>query len=403
MRYVITGGGVAGTTAAEELRKRDASAEIILVSEEHHPLYSRVLLPHYLKGKVPRERVFLKKESWYGEHQIEWLTGIVCEHLDTRNKFVGLSDGRELPYDKLLIATGGQVRPIDHDVRGVSYLRTLDDADHLVQLLAEQPAISRAGIFGGGFIACEYLNIFAHFQMPTALFHRGAYFWTRSLEPSAGALIHKHLLEHGVELHANTQITQLHGEKSGLKAGSGSAGDLTGIVTAHGEHAVNLLGVGIGIEPDFSWLQEAGVETGVGVRANAFLETNVPDVYTAGDIAEFFDPIVERHIQAGNWMNAMSQGRTVGKSMSGERTEFRLVSSYATNALGLEIIFVGDVERVAVEQVHIVGSVEEGSITQLFERAGRVVGGVMIGRNQDRTLITKAIQERQTVKELGIC
>ena len=154
MNYVIIGGGVAGTTAAEELRKRDASAEITLVSEEQHPLYSRVLLPHYLKGKVPRERIFLKKETWYAEQNIEWLTGITCVHLDPRNKCVGFSDGRELPYDKLLIATGGEVRAIDHDLRGVSYLRTLDDADHLVQLLSEASTSVRAGIFGGGFIAC---------------------------------------------------------------------------------------------------------------------------------------------------------------------------------------------------------------------------------------------------------
>ncbi|MBI5794438.1 FAD-dependent oxidoreductase [Candidatus Uhrbacteria bacterium] len=392
MHYVIIGGGVAGTTAAEELRKRDKSADITLVSEEHHPLYSRVLLPHYVKGKVPRERVFLKKEFWYGEQNIEWLRGITCKHLDPRNKFVGLSDGRELPYDKLLIATGGEVRAVDEDLRGVSYLRTLDDADHLVQLLSAQGAGSRAGIFGGGFIACEYLNIFSHFRIPTILFHRGAHFWTRSLVPEAGALIENHLTQHGVELHVNAQVTNLVGEK-----------ELTAVTTTTGEHAVNFLGVGIGIEPNFSWMREAGVETGVGVKANAFLETNVPDISVAGDIAEFFDPIVERQIQIGNWMNAMSQGRCVAKTMSGEKTEFRLVSSYATNVLGLEIIFVGDTQKSAADEVQVVGSAQAGGVTQVFGRQGRVVGGIMIGRNHDRVAITKAIQERKTLQELGIC
>ncbi len=383
MRFLIIGAGVAGTTAAEELRKRDKSADITLVSEEHHPLYSRVLLPHYLKGKIVRERVFLKKESWYTEQNIEWLTGITCKQLDPRNKFVGLSDGRELPYDKLLIATGGEVRAVDEDVRGVSYFRTLDDADHLVQLLSEQGPGSHAGIFGGGFIACEYLNIFSHFQIPTTLFHRGAHFWTRSLLPEAGALMENHLKNHQVELQANTSVTELKGEK-----------ELTSVVTTTGEHAVSLLGVGIGIQPDFSWMREAHVETGVGVKANAFLETNVPDVYTAGDIAEFFDPIIERQIQIGNWMNAMSQGRCVAKTMSGEKTEFRLVSSYATNAIGLEIIFVGDVEKAAADHVHLVGSIESGGVTQIFERQGRVVGGVMIGRNQDRKVVTDGIAQK---------
>ncbi|MBI4438245.1 NAD(P)/FAD-dependent oxidoreductase [Candidatus Uhrbacteria bacterium] len=392
MRYVIVGGGVAGTTAAEALRKRDAKSEITLVSEEHHPLYSRVLLPHYLKGKVPRERVFLKKEAWYGQQQIEWLTGIACEHLDPRNQFVGLTDGRELPYDRLLVATGGEVRTVDADLRGVSYLRTLDDADHLAQILCEQPADARAVIFGGGFIACEYLNLFSHFRLPTTLFHRGAHFWTRSLGEEAGALIAKHLTERGVELHTRTQFVNLLGES-----------ELTGVVTSQGEHAAHLLGVGIGTSPDFSWLKAAGVDVGAGVRTNAFLETNIPHVYAAGDIAEFFDEIVGRHIQAGNWMNAMSQGRAAAHIMSGEREPFHLVSSYATNALGLEIIFVGDTLKDAADEVRVLGSVHALGVTQIFVRQGRVVGGVLIGRNQDRAAITKAIQEQKTASEFEIC
>ena len=89
MKYLIIGGGVAGTTCAEELRKRDSQAEITILSEEHHPLYSRVLLPHYIKGKIPRERVFLKRDTWYGEQNIEWMPGVSAQHLDPKNKFVG--------------------------------------------------------------------------------------------------------------------------------------------------------------------------------------------------------------------------------------------------------------------------------------------------------------------------
>ena len=138
MRYLILGGGIAGTSAAEELRKRDAAAEIAIVSEEQHPVYSRVLLPHYVKGKIPRERVFLKKETWYGEQNIEWLTGVRATNIDVKNQSVALSDGRELPYDKLLIATGGEIRTLPFERRGVAYLRTIDDTDHLLQLLGER-------------------------------------------------------------------------------------------------------------------------------------------------------------------------------------------------------------------------------------------------------------------------
>lgn len=391
MNYLIIGGGVAGTTCAEELRKRDAGAEITILSEEHHPLYSRVLLPHYIKGKIPRERVFLKRDTWYGEQNIEWLPGVVASHLDPKNKYVGASDGREYPYDKLLIATGGEVRSIDEDLRGISYCRTLDDADHFLQLLSEQGGRTRGLVYGSGFIACEYLNFFKHFEIPMTLVYRGAHFWSRSLEPQPGELIANHVRNHGVEIHPHTSMTRLNGEK-----------ELEGLVTDKGEHAATILGIGIGIEPDFFWAREAGVEVGVGIKTNEYLETNVPDVYAAGDIAEFFDPILERQLQIGNWMNAMSQGRTVAKSITGERTEFRLVSSYATNVLGLEIIFIGDVDKMVAEKISLVGSVESGGMTQVFERGGRVVGGALIGRNSDRAPITKAIQEKQPFSSLNL-
>ncbi|MEK7614765.1 MAG: FAD-dependent oxidoreductase [Patescibacteria group bacterium] len=375
MRHVIIGGGIAGVTAAEELRKLDPDAEITIVSEEHHPLYSRVLLPHYLKGKIPRERVFLKKETWYAEKNTEWMTGVMATSLNAKNKFVTLSNGRELEYDKLLIATGGELRTIEADLRGVSYLRTLDDADHLLQLLGERTGTSPAAVYGGGFIACEYINFFAHHQVPTRVGLRGSYFWSRVLEHEAGALIQKQLDTHGVQIMPNVNLLDMIDEKE-IK------------------HSCSILGVGIGIQPDFSWMREAGLEVESGIKCDAFLKTNLPDVYAAGDVAEFYDVIVGRHVHVGNWMNAQMQGRHVAKSMMGQEVPFALVSSYATNILGLEIIFIGDVSKQEADEVKLFGSAEEGGVAQLFGRKGQLVGAVLIGRNQDRAIITKMIQAR---------
>jgi NAD(P)H-nitrite reductase large subunit len=391
MRYVIVGGGVAGTTAAEELRKLDDSAEITLISEEQHPLYSRVLLPHFMKGKVPRDRVFLKKLAWYAQKKIDWLPGVLVEKLDVKNKFVGCSDGREYEYDKLLIATGGEVRNLLEDKRGVSYFRSLDDADHFMQLIAERTDTTRGVVYGGGFIACEYLNLFKHFEVPTQICFRGEHFWTRTLLPESGAFLNAHIREQGVEVFPNTTIEQLTGEK-----------ELTSIATTTGEYSCDILGVGIGIQPDFAWLTDAGVEVNYGVRANEYLETNVPDVYTAGDIAEFYDPIVERHLFIGNWMSAMMQGRIVAKTMHGDKTAVNLVSSYATNAFGLEMIFIGDVDLQAADEVHVVGSASDGGMTQIFERNGAVVGAALLNRNTDRAVLTKAIKEKQPFLEVNL-
>jgi len=391
MRFVIVGGGIAGTSAAEEIRKLNKEAEIVLVSAEHHPLYSRVLLPHYVKGKVPREKCFLKKETWYAEQDIEWLPGTYVDQLDPKNGFVLLSDGRELEYDTLLISTGGDVKTMGENLRGVSYFRTLDDADHLLQLLQPLGRDAKAAVYGSGFIACEYVNIFAHFGLATTVAFRGEWFFSRILDAESGELVNAHLRSKGVTLVPDALFIGVEGET-----------DLGALMTDKGGFPCSILGIGAGIDPDFSWVKEAGIETGIGIKTNDFLETNLPNVYAAGDIAEFDDAIVGRQMNVGNWMSANMQGRAVGKTLAGERTQFKLVSSYATNALGLEIIFVGDVKREAADEIRVVGNKAAGGVTQLFVRNGKLVGATMVGRNADRPVVTKAIQEQKEISEISL-
>ncbi len=367
MRYLIIGGGIAGTSAAEELRKLDPESEITILSEEQHRLYSRVLLPHYIKAKVPRERVFLKKPEWYDEQKIDWLPGVIAESLDVKNKFVAASDGREYEYDKLLLVTGGEVKLVSGDARGVSYFRTLDDADHLLQLMNEYES-GRVGIVGGGFIALEYINIFAERKLKADLFLRGETFFGRALDRDSSELIRRKAEADGITVHTKT--------------------------TVESPEEFALLGVGIGITPDLKWISEAGIEVGEGIKANEYLETNISDVFTAGDVAEFFDVIADRQLIVGNWMSATMQGRTVAKTMFGERTKFELVSSYATNCRGMEVIFIGDTDRAAAERVVVEGSDADGGVVQKFIRGGRMVGATLVNRNSERADLTRLIKEK---------
>ena len=390
MQYVIIGGGIAGTTAAEELRKLDASADITLISEEFHALYSRVLLPHYVRGKIPRERVFLKKESWYAEHEIEWLTGEIVLKIETTNKFVELLSGREISYDKLLIATGGEVKLLAEDMPGVSYFRTLDDADQLVELLRSLPAKANVGIYGGGFIACEYLNIFHELKLPTTIAYRGAHMWSRGISNQAGELIKNQLVKQGMTVIENATTIETAGDKS-IESFT-----VNGIMID-----CDLLGIGVGVEPNFVFIKDSGIEVNQGIITNQFLETNAKDVYAAGDVAEFYDERYGRHLVLGNWQNSQTQGRIVAKNMFGQRTAFDLVSSYAMNICGLELIFIGDSSRVHADGSRLVGSVEEGGVTEIFIRKGIIVGAILAGRNMDRAILTKLIQEKAGEEKFG--
>lgn len=389
-RYVIVGGGIAGTTAAEELRKRDESADITIVEAEAHVCYSRVLLPHYVKGVVPREKVFIKKPEWYGTHHIELLTSTRVTAIDTKNRHVAIDDGRELPYDALLLATGGDVNLAPDDARGVSYLHSLDDADHLLALLGEVRTLpmpdQRAVVVGGGFISLEYINIFAHYGLPTTVVMRGAGFWSRALSPHAQQLLANHAEKNNVTLIVNEPNVSFEGEK-----------EVTAVATGSGARIpARIVGVGVGIHTDTSVLTAAGIAVGDGILASEILETSAAGVYTAGDVVEFDHHVYGRRLQIGNWANAQAQGRAAAKAMTGDAEPFAVVTSYATQLLGMHVVFIGDTSRSHADNVVAHVATDTASV-DLFMRSGAIVGAILVGDITLRGAITKAIQEKRAV------
>ena len=377
MRHVIIGAGIAGTTAAEELRKLDADAEIVLIGEEHEVIYSRVLLPHYAKGIVSREKIFLKKETWYLDKKIEWLCGMRCEEINTVNRFVTISDGREIPYDRLLVTTGAEILTLPYEGENVCYFQTLGDTEHLIAKISA--CSGRGVVYGGSFIASELIDLFVHRGMKTVAAFRGPWMFSRILDEESGTLVNEHLRRSGVDVRPGSETLE-----------------------SVGATAEDVIAIGVGIAPELGWIRDAGIETGRGILTNARLETNVADVYAAGDIAEFDDLVVGRRVMAGNWPSAVIQGRVAARNMAGASEEFRNVSSYATNLAGLDIIAVGDTDRAAADSTVVVGSAVAGGVTQLFVRAGKVVGATLVGRNADRKTVTDGIKAGLLVENVKL-
>ena len=377
-RYLIIGAGIAGTTAAEELRKLDADAEITLVSEEHEVIYSRVLLPHYAKGIVAREKIFLKKESWYFDKNIEWLRGMRVEEIDAVNKHVVISDGRELPYDKLLVTTGAEIHTLPYEGENVCYFHSLGDTEHLIAMMRSH-ANGRGIAYGGSFIACELIDVFLHHGMPTVAAFRGPWMFHRILDEQSGTLITEHLQRAGADVRPGSETLESVGATD-----------------------ADVIAIGVGIAPELDWIRDAGISTNRGILANARLETNVPDVYAAGDIAEFDDVVVGRRVMAGNWPSAVMQGRVAARNMTGATEDFRNVSAYATNLAGLDIIAIGDTDRAFADRIDIVGSSAARGVTQVFVRGKKVVGATLVNRNADRTKLTTAIRDGISVDQLKL-
>lgn len=382
-KIIILGGGIAGTTCAEDLRKANDKLDITIIERELHPLYSRVLLPHFVQDKIPLEKVFLKKESWYQENNINYMSGVYAENIDFTHQFVLTSEGRELPYDVLIIATGGEVNLLEQDARGLVYFRTLDDAQQIKSLIQEAKLNQgSATAFGGGFIALEFINAFKKHNLDTNLVIRGNGFWTKQLKPEVSMVLEDYLQKNDINFYKNTSVDiedQL--EISYLKLDSGE------------KISSSILGLGLGIRPDFTVFNNE-LKTNQGILTDQFLKTSLDNVYAIGDIAEFYDEITETNLMTGNWLSALMQARILAKNLVSEKPEpFRMVTSYATKLLDLDIVAIGNTNLKDAEDV-IIYNTENGTY-QIFNKDNRTIGAILIGSVKERSSITQQIQNKQ--------
>lgn len=378
---LIVGGGIAGVTAAETVRAQAPDKSVLLVSEEPHPLYSRVLLRNYVAGSLPREKVFLRSAEWYQTNGIEYAAGVRVRMLDLEDRTAELSDGRSVRYSKLLLASGGYPRPWNvpgSDVPGVLRFQTLEDADRLKDALG---TAKRAVVVGGGFIAMDFVQAFVRAGIPTTLLVLAKRFWEPLLDVESADLVHDVLRASGVAVHYNAEVTRVVGTER-----------VEGVVLRDGtEYPCDVLGVGIGIAPDHGFVHGTGVEFGIGVKVNEYLETDRPEVLAAGDAADFWDVVVGARHRLGNWTNAVLQGRAAGRTLAGTRTAFRAVSAYTIEYLGLPVAFIGDVHPHPRNRDVIRGSRAIGSVGRFVLRDGRLVGATLLNRAAERMPIQSLI------------
>lgn len=384
-KYFIIGGGIAGTTATETIRRHDESGSMAIVSDEPHRLYSRIMLskPNFFLEKIPFEQIWLKKESWYKENKIELIAGKKAAELDPAKKIVRLHDGQEVGYEKLLLALGGCPRlwPVPGaDKNGIFYLRTLDDAKAVIGVVK---TAKEALAIGGGFISFEMCEMLRMAGIAVTLILRESYYWEPILDQASGQIIEKALEKGGVKIIRNAEVAEIKGEET-----------LTGAVLKNGTAIdCQMIIVGIGVFCEMEWLKSSGLKINRGILANEYLQTNLPDIWTAGDAAEFKDLVLGEQVQLGNWVNAQVQGRVAGANMTGRHDPFRMVSFYTTQGFGITIAFVGDVrpgqDRVVIPR----GSADKGSYSRIIVKDGEVIGATLINRTPELSDISKIIEK----------
>ena len=389
VKYLIIGGGIAGTSAAEFIRTEDRSGSVTIIMEEPEVLYSRVLLPHYLRNQVQFERIYLRKVDQYNEKKIDLLKDVRASKIDTQNKIVSLSNGEEIKYKKLLIASGGKVNKLQvpgADIKGVTYLRTINDVREIKNRMINA---KNGVVIGSGFIGIEFAQSFVKANLKTTCIIREPYFWSNVVGENIGKLTSKILQKNGVEIVSENGVSEFIGN-----------GSLSEVKLTRGKSIpAEIAGVGIGIHMDLDHLVGSGIKINRGVVTNEYLETDTPDVWAAGDIAQFYDVIFNKHHQMGNWSNAAVQGKVAGSNMvvgwgSNVREKFVTISAYTINIFDKTFVFMGDPVVDGETEIVERGSSEDGKLGRIHLKDGIITGAALINLSVDRRPIEELIKNR---------
>lgn len=335
MRHLIVGSGIAALSAAEAIRRCDASARITLVSEETHPFYTRPGLAYLLSGAVPESQLRIRSEKEIAALRVERVVGRVAQLVPAQHEVV-LANGRVLGYDRLLLALGaGSIVP-EFPGAGLPGVVRLDGLDDAHRILKRARRGGRAIVVGGGSTALELVEGFHARGMHTSYFLRGERYWGKVLDAVESAIIEERLEAAGIEVHRHTEVARALPNKK----------DELGWVETRAKGLVpcDLLAIATGVRPRTEIARSAGLSVDRGIRVNEFLETSDPDVFAAGDVAQVHDPVSGRALLDTLWSSAEGQGRVAGENMAGGRAAYRKRIAFNVTCLaGLITTIVGDV------------------------------------------------------------
>lgn len=392
--YLIIGGGIAGTAAAEAIRSRDIRARIAIISDEPHFLYSRVLLPKYILGQVGRDKVMLRNLSDYEKNKIDIYLNERAQRADTGSKKVFCASGKTFEFKKLLVASGGRPKPWPYEKEygeHIFRLQTLDDAERLIAFLNKKKQ-GRALIVGGGFIALEFAKILWGRGFAVAILCKDKRFWHRFLDDSGHFLLKKVMEKSGINLIEEDEIADIGKRKTGLLVLTKKSGALE----------IDIICAGIGLKKNYDFLQNACSINESGIVVDEYLKTDCADVWAAGDIACYNDIVAGKRRSCVNWACAFAQGRTAGLNMAGENIVFKQVSGYSIGFLGSSISFIGDLDASeGTETIVRLGETENRYI-RFFLKNNFLTGAALINEQENIGTLTRLIESKKDLSQFKI-
>ena len=364
---LIVGGGLAAQRAADTLRRAGHDGPLTMVCAEPHRPYDRPpLSKEVLTGAHAHDGVFFRAEDWYRDKDVELVIGTAATQLRRRERRIVLADGSELPYDKLLIATGSRPRtlPAFDGFENVSVLRTLDDS---LALGAALRAGGRVAVIGAGFIGQEVAAGARKLGLDVTM--------VEAAPSILGHVLGEEVGDWFADLHRSEGVDVVLGHHVRQVVGNGrvQALELSDGTTVDVDHVV----VGVGVDPDTEWLSGSGLAPS-GIEVDDAGRTVDENVFAAGDVAAAFDPVLGRHVPGSHWEAASRQGARAARAMLGLEPGRAPISSFWTDQYGLRIQYLG--RAPLADDIAIDGSPGEQDFAVIYRRAGRPLAALLVNR-----------------------
>jgi 3-phenylpropionate/trans-cinnamate dioxygenase ferredoxin reductase subunit len=385
-RFVIVGAGLAGAMAAQTLREEGFDGRLILIGDEAERPYERPpLSKEYLRGQS-EDKPYVHAAELYGEHEIELWTATRAVGLETGLQELLLEGDRRLGYDRLLLATGGRPRRLDvpgSSLEGIHYLRTLADSEAIAQRIERR---ERLVVIGSGWIGAEIAASAREKGCEVTMLEMASLPLERVLGPEVGQIyldIHR---EHGVEFLPETTVERFEG-----------TGSVARVVTRDGASIeTDFVVVGIGVAPRCGLAETAGIRVDDGILVDERLETSVPGVFAAGDVANAHNPFYDRHIRVEHWANARKQGEVAARAMLGQQVAYDEIPYFFSDQYDIGMEYSG--YATSWDEVVFRGDVAAREFVAFWLEDGRVVAGMNVNVWDVNDAIRELIRSRQPVE-----
>jgi nitrite reductase (NADH) large subunit len=385
MKYIIIGNGVAGTTAAYNIRRLDSNGEITILTEESLPFYSRIRLIDYLAGGVDGKGLVIYKEDWYKKNNIRLMLKTRVSDIDKDKKQVITSDNKRLQYDRLLLATGAIsfIPPIPGaDKKGVFSLRTFKDANEIINYAGDGKS---ALLIGGGVLGLEAGNSLRKRGLRISVVEFFQRLLPRQMDHEGAEILKAQMQEMGFSFYLGAKTREIIGDDR-----------VKGIILEDRTKIdCDLIIISAGIRPQAELPKRLGLKINKGVIVNDRMETEIKDIYAAGDLIE------HRGVFYGIWHASQKQGEIAGINMAGGDAIYTgTIPLNILKVAGIDLASVGDIDIEGRYDAIVKKDEQRYIYKKLVIKDSILVGCILYGDISHYREVLKAIEEKRDIDTL---